>query len=312
MLKIGSHVSLKSPKMLLGSVEEAISYGATTFMVYTGAPQSTQRKPVDTFQIEEALELMKKHNIQSSDIVVHAPYIMNLANPDPSKRQFAIDFLTEEVKRTHALNASQIVLHPGAALKQSTAQAIAYIASGLNQVIENTATLDVKIALETMAGKGTEVGRSFEELKSIIDNIDNQSRISVCFDTCHTHDAGYPITTNLSHVFETFDAVIGLEKISVFHINDSKNVEGAQKDRHANIGAGTIGFEVLNTIVNDPRFKAIPKILETPYISEHADAKLRIYPPYREEIEMFKTQKYNPNFINQIRSKNQSSNQEGS
>ncbi len=312
MLKIGSHVSLKSPNMFLGSAEEAIAYDATAFMVYTGAPQSTQRKPVESFHIEEALNLMTEHNILASDIVVHAPYIMNLANPDPSKRQFAIDFLTEEVKRTHALHATQIVLHPGAALKQPIAQAIEYIASGLNQVIENTLNLPVKIALETMAGKGTEVGRTFEELQAIIEKITDQSRVSVCFDTCHTHDAGYPITTNIDKVFETFDAVIGLEKISVFHINDSKNTQGAQKDRHANIGTGYIGFDVLNKIVNDLRFKDIPKILETPYITEHDDAKPRIYPPYKEEINMFKTQQYNPDFITQIRSTHQSSNHKGS
>ena len=304
MLKIGSHVSLKSPKMFLGSVEEALSYQSTAFMVYTGAPQSTQRKPMDTFLVEEALALMAKNNINPDDVVVHAPYIMNLANPDPVKRAFAVDFLTEEVKRTHALKAIQIVLHPGASLKQPIEEAIAYIANGLNQVLENTKEIPVKIALETMAGKGSEVGRRFEELKAIMTLINDQDRISVCFDTCHTHDAGYPITTDLESVFETFDDIIGLDKISVFHINDSKNIQGAQKDRHANIGDGRIGFDVLNTIVHDQRFKDIPKILETPYITKDDTQKERLYPPYLEEIEMFKNSTYNPNFIEAIRLKN--------
>ena len=303
MLKIGSHVSMGGKEMLVGSVKEALSYNANALMIYTGAPQNTRRRPLEQMKIEEAKALMMENNIPIENVVVHAPYIMNLANPDPEKRQFAIDFFTSEVKRTAAIGARQIVLHPGAHLKQGPEVGIEHIVNGLNEVIENTKDLDVLIALETMAGKGTEVGRTFEELKAIIDGVTHDERISVCFDTCHTHDAGYPTKEDFDAVIEEFDQVIGKERISVFHINDSKNPLGAAKDRHENIGLGYIGYESLNYIVNHPDFENVPKILETPYVTETPDSKERLYPPYKEEIEMFRSQEYNDNFINQIRGK---------
>jgi len=303
MLKIGSHVSLKGSEMMLGSVKEALSYNSNSFMIYTGAPQNTRRKPIEEMKIEEAHQLMKENNLDLNNIVIHAPYVMNLANGDPEKRQFAVDFLTSEIKRTALMGARQIVLHPGAHVKQGADVGIAFIIEGLDKVIENTKDLDVLIALETMAGKGTECGRSFEELAEIIDGVKDNKRLSVCFDTCHTHDAGYKTKEDFDSVIAEFDKLIGKEKISVFHINDSKNEISASKDRHENIGFGYIGFEALNYIVNHPDFMDVPKILETPYVTPVDEPKNKIYPPYKEEIEMFRNQKFDPQILDKIRKK---------
>ena len=303
MLKIGSHVSMNGKEMLVGSVKEALSYNANSFMIYTGAPQNTRRKPISEMRIDEAIALMKENNLSLDNVIVHAPYIMNLANGDPEKREFAVDFLTKEIQRTAAIGAKQIVLHPGAHVKQGAEVGIEHIINGLNKVIENTKDLDVLIALETMAGKGTEVGRSFNELQAIIDGITNNERISVCFDTCHTHDAGYATKEDFDKVIEEFDSIIGKERISVFHINDSKNDLGASKDRHENIGFGFIGFESLNYIVNHPDFVHVPKILETPYVTESDDSKDKTLPPYKYEIEMFRNQTFNQNIMSTIRNK---------
>ncbi len=303
MLKIGSHVSLKGSEMMLGSVKEALSYNANSFMIYTGAPQNTRRKPIEEMRVDEAHQLMKENNLDLNNIVIHAPYVMNLANGDPEKRQFAVDFLTSEVKRTALIGAKQIVLHPGAHVKQGADIGIAFIIEGLDKVIENTKDLDVLIALETMSGKGTECGRSFEELAEIINGVKNNSRLSVCFDTCHTHDAGYKTKEDFNSVIEDFDRIIGKERISVFHINDSKNELNASKDRHENIGFGYIGFDALNKIVNHPDFMDIPKILETPYVTPLDEPKNKLYPPYKEEIKMFRNQKFDPEILDKIRKK---------
>ena len=303
MLKIGSHVGMKGKEMFVGSVNEALSYGANSLMIYTGAPQSTRRKPTDQLRIEEARKLLEESNIPLDNVIVHAPYIMNLANPDPEKRAFAQEFLTKEIERTAAIGAKQIVLHPGAHMKDGPELGIERIVEGLNVVFENTKDLDVKIALETMAGKGTEVGRTFEELKGIIDGVKDDHRLSVCFDTCHTHDAGYKTKEDFDAVVEEFDQIIGKERIGVFHINDSKNPQGAAKDRHENIGFGYIGFDALNYIVNHPDFINVPKILETPYVTDSEDSKDKIHPPYKEEIVMFRDQKFNENILNEIRNK---------
>ena len=284
---IGSHVSMKDPNNFLGSIEETLSYKANALMIYTGAPQNTRRKDINLLKIDEALALMKEHNLDTKHIVVHAPYVMNLANPSLEKREFAVEFLTSEIERSHRMHATQIVLHPGSAVASTVEQGISWIAEGLNQVIENTKDKPVRIALETMAGKGNEIGRTFEELKQIIDLIHDKSRVSVCFDTCHTHDSGYDIKHNFQSVIDEFDRVIGKEYISVFHINDSKNIRGARKDRHENIGFGEIGFEALMEVVYHQDFIKIPKILETPYIEENA--------PYKEELEMIRNNQFNPN-----------------
>lgn len=295
MIYLGSHVSLKGDKMFLGSVEEAISYGANALMVYTGAPQNTRRRPIEEMKIAEALKLMKENNISEKNVVVHAPYIMNLANPSEEKRNFGIDFLTSEIKRTDRMQATQIVFHPGSAVGSTREQAIIWIAEGLNEVIKRTEDLQVKIALETMAGKGNEIGKTFEELRDIINLIKDKSRISVCFDTCHTHDAGYNVKNDFDGVIKEFDNIIGKKRISVLHINDSKNIKGAAKDRHENIGFGEIGFEALKNIVFHPDFKEIPKILETPFVDGNA--------PYKEEIKMIKENKFDPNLKDELMKK---------
>ena len=284
---IGSHVSMKDPNNFLGSIEEALSYKANALMIYTGAPQNTRRKDTDLLKIDEALALMKENDLDTNHIVVHAPYVMNLANPNLEKREFAIEFLTSEIERSHRMHATQIVLHPGSAVGLDRKQASLWIAEGVNKVIAATPGSNVKIALETMAGKGNEIGRTFEELKQIIDLIHDQSRVSVCFDTCHTHDSGYDVKHNFQSVIDEFDRVIGKKYISVFHINDSKNIRGARKDRHENIGFGEIGFDALMEVVYHPDFTEIPKILETPYIEENA--------PYKEELEMIRSNQFNPN-----------------
>ena len=284
MLKIGSHVSMSGDEMYLGSFMEALSYGANAMMVYTGAPQNTLRKRIEDLNIEKAFEYMNEHHFPLENVVVHAPYIINLANPDPEKRAFAISFLSEEVKRTHAMGVHQIVLHPGSAVGKDRDEATKWIAEGVNHVISNTPGMDVKIALETMAGKGNEMGKTFEELKEIIDLIDDKKRVSVCFDTCHTHDAGYDIKNDFEGVIKHFDEVVGKEFISVFHINDSKNMQGAAKDRHENLGYGYIGFDSLLKVIYHKDFMQLPKILETPYIEGN--------PPYQFEIAMIKSKAF--------------------
>lgn len=287
MIVVGSHVSMSGSEMYLGSIKEALSYKSNAFMVYTGAPQNTIRKKISDLMIDEAELFMKENNLSFDHVVVHAPYIINLANPDPVKRDFAISFLTEEVKRTAAMHATQIVLHPGSAVGKDRVLAVKWIAEGVKKVIENTKDLNVRIALETMAGKGNEVGKTFEELKEIIDLVNEPGRVSVCFDTCHTHDAGYSIKDDFQSVVDEFDRIVGKSYISVFHINDSKNELGAAKDRHENLGFGFIGFESLMKVVYHPDFMNIPKILETPYVEGN--------PPYQEEIEMIRNKMFDPN-----------------
>lgn len=260
---IGSHVSMSGKEMLLASSKEAASYGATTFMIYTGAPQNTRRKAIEELNIEAGLAHMKEQGL--SNIVVHAPYIINIANTTkPETFALGVEFLQKEIERTAAIGATQIVLHPGAHVGAGVDAGVAKIIEGLNEVL--SADFPVQIALETMAGKGSEIGRTFEELAQIFDGVKNNERLSVCFDTCHTHDAGYDIINDFDGVLEQFDKLIGVDRIKVVHINDSKNVCGAAKDRHENIGFGHIGFEALYKIVHHEQFKEVPKILETPWV----------------------------------------------
>ena len=278
---IGSHVGMKGKDMFLGSVKEALSYGANTFMVYTGAPQNTRRKKIEELRIEEGTQLMKENGMDT--FVVHAPYIINLANTvKPETFELAVEFLEKEIRRTAAMRSKILVLHPGSALDAGAEAGIAQTVRGLNMVLDANGD-DVFIALETMAGKGSEIGRTFEEIRAIYDGVHKKERLRVCFDTCHVNDAGYDLVHDYDGVFETFDKVIGLDQIAVFHINDSLNPLGAHKDRHANIGKGTIGFETLYRLVHDPRFVEIPKILETPWLCAEGETKKTI-PPYKEEI----------------------------
>ena len=287
IMLIGSHVGMKGKDMFLGSVKEALSYGANTFMVYTGAPQNTRRKKIEELRIEEGQQLMKEEGIDR--FIVHAPYIINLANTVKKETfELAADFLKVEIERTAAMGSDTLVLHPGSHVGAGSEAGIAQIIRGLNQVL--TADTPVNIALETMAGKGSEVGRTFEELKQIYEGVNYPEKLRVCFDTCHVNDSGLDVKDAFDEIIESFDQVIGKDQIAVFHINDSKNPMGAAKDRHENLGFGAIGFEALNYIVHHKDFENIPKILETPYIKE-PDGK-KSYPPYRYEIEMLRQERF--------------------
>ena len=283
MLYIGSHVGFNKKDQLLGSLNEALGYGSNTFMFYTGAPQNTMRYALDDELTKKAYDVMKENKIELDKIIVHAPYIVNLANE--KNFDFSISFLRDELKRVSDLGFNKVVLHPGSHVGIGSDKAIDNIIYCLNKVLVDT---DVKILLETMAGKGTEVGINFGEIKRIIDGVDNKNCIGVCLDTCHIHDAGYDVS-NFDSVLTEFDNIIGLDKLLCIHINDSKNPIGAHKDRHENIGYGCIGFDNMINIIYNERIKDVPKILETPYIKDEKDS----YPPYKFEIDMIEKKKFN-------------------
>lgn len=292
MLIIGSHVGFKKDSQLLGSLKEALSYGANTFMFYTGAPQNTSRYPIQDGLTLEAMTLMKEKGFDYSKVVVHAPYIINLANDkDPDKFMFSVRFLQEELERCELLGIRAMVLHPGSHVGLGVDTAISNIAKGLNMIL---GTHDVTVLLETMAGKGTEVGSSLEEIKRIIDLVDDKSHIGVCLDTCHLNDAGYDMS-QFDEFLDQFDSLIGIDKIGCIHVNDSKNPIGAHKDRHENIGFGTIGFDSLLAVIYNKRVEEVPKILETPYVD-------RTYPPYKYEIEMIRKKEFDSHLIDEIKS----------
>ncbi len=279
-IKLGSHVGMSGKEMFLGSVKEALSYGANTLMLYTGAPQNTRRKEISELNLPAGFALMEEHGME--EIVVHAPYIINLANTVKAETfSLATEFLAKEIARTEAMRSKILVLHPGSHVDAGADVGIKQIIRGLNEVL--TPEMNCYIALETMAGKGSEVGRSFEELAAIYDGVVCNDKLRVCFDTCHVHDAGYDIVNDLDGVLEQFDRVIGKNQIAVFHINDSKNVRGAAKDRHENIGQGQIGFETLHRVVHHPDFMDVIKILETPWIPSPEDPDKKVA-PYKEEI----------------------------
>lgn len=278
---IGSHVQMKAPDYVLGSVKEALSYNANALMLYTGAPQNTKRVPVENMKIQEAQQLLKENNIPLENVIVHAPYIINPANSVKQEvGELAVQFLREEALRTKAIGAKYMVLHPGSFTTTDLQTGIQTTIQHLN---ETEIPDGVVICLETMAGKGSEIGYQFEQLATILNNVNQKDNYGVCLDTCHINDAGYDVS-HFDEVLDQFDSVIGLNKLHVIHLNDSKNIMGARKDRHANIGQGEIGFETLLSIANNQRVKHIPKILETPYIDSKA--------PYKEEIEMLRTGNY--------------------
>lgn len=300
-MKLGSHVGMSGKEMLLGSAKEAVSYGANTFMFYTGAPQNTRRKDIGELNIDAAWTYMEEHDIH--EIIVHAPYIINLGNAvKPETYELAVNFLRTEIERTQSCKSRVLILHPGAHVGEGAETGIKQIIKGLNEVL--TKDTDLFIALETMAGKGSETGRSFDELAKIYDGVVYNDKLRVCFDTCHTHDSGYDIIHDFDGVIEEFDKAIGKDQIAVFHINDSKNVRGASKDRHANLGFGEIGFEALSYVVHHPDFKEIPKILETPYIPSPTNPK-KSYAPYKYEIEMLRKDEFDPNMIERIIAENE-------
>lgn len=296
MLKLGCHVSMSGKDMMLGSVKDALRFGANTFMLYTGAPQNTKRKDISELKIEEAKALMNESGID--EFVVHAPYIINLANTiKPETFEIAVQFLTLEIERTSKMGSKTLVLHPGSHVGAGVEAGVAQIVKGLNEVL--TSDTDVNIALETMAGKGSEIGRNFEELAMIYDGVIHNDKLRVCFDTCHTSDAGYDIINDFDGVISRFDKIIGKEQIAVFHMNDSKNEPGAGKDRHENFGFGKIGFEPLMYIMNHKDFENVPKILESPYIKDPENSK-KSYEPFKHEISMIRSGKFNPDMINEI------------
>jgi deoxyribonuclease-4 len=282
---LGSHIGMSSPNYFLDTAKLAIEYGENTFMFYTGAPQNSVRVPLEKCKIKEGLKVLKDANIDIAKVVCHAPYIINLANRDPIKHKFAIDTLVNEINRTAAFNVKILVLHPGSSVGEGHLVALNSVVEGLDEAILR-ADKDVTIALETMAGKGNEVGSTFEDLAYIISQSKYKDKLGVCFDTCHTNDSGYDLE-NIDDVLSKFDKIIGLNKLKVIHLNDSKNIRGSHKDRHENIGFGTIGFDTLIKYVFDPRTKDIPKILETPYVLSFA--------PYKFEINMINSKKFDAN-----------------
>lgn len=296
MLKLGCHVGMSGKEMMLGSVKDAVRFGANTFMLYTGAPQNTKRKEIAELRIEEAQEMMKEYGID--EFVVHAPYIINLANTvKPETFEIAVEFLELELARTEAMGSNTLILHPGSHVGAGVEAGVEQIAKGINAVL--TKDTKVHIALETMAGKGSEIGRSFEELAMIYDKVVYNDKLRVCFDTCHTSDAGYDIIHDFDGVVEQFDRLLGKNQIAVFHMNDSKNVPGAGKDRHENFGFGQIGFDALMYIMNHKDFMEVPKILETPYVKDPVDAK-KSYAPYKHEIAMIRSGIFNPDMQKDI------------
>ena len=295
-LIIGSHVGFSSGNQLIGSVNEALSYGANTFMFYTGAPQNTKRNPINKSYTEEAYKIMKDKDIDVNNIIIHAPYIVNLGNLE--NFDFSVDFLKGEVERASILGIKNMVLHPGSYVSYTKEEAINSIIKGLNIILNNDK--NVTICLETMAGKGTEIGSNIEEIKTIIEGVKYQDKIGVCLDTCHLFDSGIDLT-KFDTYLEEFDKQIGLDYIKCIHINDSKNIIGSHKDRHENIGIGNIGFDTLINIIYNDKLKNIPKILETPYVTKDNESKDKIYPPYKYEIKMIREKKFNKNLIEDIR-----------
>lgn len=291
MLKIGCHVGFNKNTQLVGSLEEALSYNANTFMFYTGAPQNTARSPIDNTRTQEALQIMKEKGIDVKTVIVHAPYIINLCNE--GNFDFSVGFLREELERVNALGIKYLVLHPGSHVGLGIEKGIENIISGINLAMKSVKDNQVIILLETMAGKGSEVGSKLEEIKKILDGIEDQSHIGVCLDTCHLNDAGYDMT-KFDNFLKEFDKIIGISRIGCVHVNDSKNPFESHKDRHENIGFGTLGFDTLIKIIYNKDLENVPKILETPYVD-------REYPPYKFEIEMIRNQKFDKDLLEKVK-----------
>ncbi len=289
-MKLGCHVSMSAPDYVLGSVKEALQYGANAFMLYTGAPQNTRRKDMSELKIDEALQLMKENGIEESSMIVHAPYIINLANCVREETfELGVEFLQKEIERVKQLHATVLVLHPGSHVKAGEEEGLKKIVEGLDLAMEHVG--NVQIAIETMAGKGSEIGYDFKQIRYLMDHAKYGDKLRVCMDTCHIHDAGYDLS-DFDKILDDFDSIIGLARLVCMHINDSKNVQGAKKDRHANIGFGEIGFDKLNAIVHNERVKDVVKILETPYVEGN--------PPYKYEIAMLKKGVFDKDIMNKI------------
>lgn len=283
---LGCYVAMRSPNYLLGSVKLALSYNANAMMFYTGPPQNMRRKPLDQLKIKEFRKELLRNDFSIDNVVVHAPYIINLANSvNTATYELAKTCLKNEIERAEEIGAKYIVVHPGNSVGADSKLALKYIIDALNEILHPQQK--IKIALETMSGKGTELGFNFMQLQTIISGIKYRNLVGVCWDTCHLNDAGYDLVNNLEEIISEFETMIGLEKLFVIHLNDSKNIKGSHKDRHANIGYGKIGFEALCNILYHPKLKDIIKILETPLVNKE--------PPYKEEIAMLKNRKFSNN-----------------
>lgn len=293
--KIGCHVGNSGEEMLVGSVNEALSYNANCFMLYLGAPQNTIRREMKDFRIDEYKQILKENNIPCEDVIIHGPYILNFAQPDPEKRDFAVKFMADEVRRASMMGSKYVVFHPGAHVGQGIDAGCNLIALCIKRVLEETKGVNVTLLLETMSGKGSECGCTFEQVRYILDRVNNE-RLKVCLDTCHIFDGGYDIINDYEGVMNKLDQIIGIENIKCIHCNDSKNILGSHKDRHENIGFGNIGFDTLLKVCNDARFTGIPKILETPYVDKEL-------PPFKYEISMLRSGVFDPKLMDKIRNK---------
>ena len=258
MLNIGCHLSTTKGFYNMG--KEALSIGANTFQFFTRNPRGGKAKDIDENDVEKLIALMQENNF--SKILAHAPYTLNACSKDESTREFALQMMEDDLKRMEYLPGNLYNFHPGSHVKQGTEIGIEFIAELLNKVLKKEQT--TKVLLETMAGKGTEVGRSFEEIAEIISRVELKEHMGVCLDTCHVYDAGYDIVNDLDKVLEEFDKIIGLDRLYAIHLNDSKNPFASHKDRHEKIGEGSIGLVAVTRIINHPKLRNIPFFLETP------------------------------------------------
>ncbi|MCI8668881.1 MAG: deoxyribonuclease IV [Lachnospiraceae bacterium] len=272
MLQIGCHLSASKGFLHMG--KEILSIGGNTFQFFTRNPRGGKAKDVDEKDVQAFLEFRQENGIGT--ILAHAPYTLNACSADERVREFAFEVMSDDLRRMEYIPGNLYNFHPGSHVSQGAEKGIEMIAGLLNRVLKEEQTTTV--LLETMAGKGSEVGRSFEELRAIIDKVDLNSHLGVCLDTCHVYDAGYDIVSHLEEVLEEFDQVIGFGRLKALHVNDSKNPFGSHKDRHEKIGEGTLGIQTFEAIVRHPVLRELPMYLETPNELEG----------YRKEIELFK------------------------
>lgn len=258
MLNIGCHLSVSKGFEAMGKT--ALAIGANTFQFFTRNPRGSKAKPIDPADIERFLIMAKEHGFAT--LLAHAPYTLNACSADASTRQFALETMRDDLMRMEYLPGNLYNFHPGSHVKQGAEVGIQQIIELLNEILTPQQTTTV--LLETMAGKGTEVGRTFEELRAILDGVTLSDKMGVCLDTCHIHDAGYDIIDDLDGVLDEFDRIIGLDRLKAIHMNDSLNERASHKDRHAKIGEGKIGADALIRVINHPRLKGLPFFLETP------------------------------------------------
>lgn len=276
MLKIGCHLSVSNGYESMG--KDALSIGANTFQFFTRNPRGSKAKDIDLEDVEELIKLTKENDFVK--LIGHAPYTLNICSANERTREFALEVLEDDLKRMEYLPNNYYNFHPGSHLKQGVEIGIKYIEDALNKILKPEQTTTV--LLETMAGKGTEIGNTFEEIKEIMQNVVLKDKVGVCLDTCHVYDAGYDIVNDLDGVLSEFDKIIGLEKLYAIHLNDSKNPFASHKDRHETIGDGYIGFEGITRIINHPKLYNLPFFLETPNdINGHGEEIKKLRQAYK-------------------------------